>query len=81
MDQQCFHDKVGAINIADALVRIDLYDRLPPSLPDAPSQEPRYSFARRLVLPVNTFLEMHTLMGDAIRKMQEAGLLQTSDRG
>ncbi len=81
MDQQCFHDKVGAINIADALVRIDLYDRLPPAPPDAPEQEPRYTFARRLVLPVNTFLEMHALMGDAVRKMQEAGFLQAPDRG
>lgn len=81
MDQQCFHDRVGAINIADALVRIDLYDKLPPSPPDAPQQEVRYTFARRLVLPVNTFLEMYALMGDAISKMQEAGLLQSQERG
>ena len=71
--KESFFDGVETIHILNSTVRLDFFTLQPPQEGEKPSPEVQ----ERIVMPIQSFLNMHSAMQQIIDKLVENGLVKT----
>ena len=74
MSQEIFADTVSAVYITGNMVRIDLMSLQPQQ--EIVAGKPVFATDKRIILPMEGFLQLFSLQEDIVRQLVETGLLK-----
>ncbi|SPF55741.1 conserved hypothetical protein [Candidatus Desulfosporosinus infrequens] len=77
MNQEVFADAINAIHITGNLVRIDLMTLQPHLKSD--NGQPVYDSSRRIIMPLDGFIQSFGIQENFVKQLIEAGVLQKTD--
>jgi hypothetical protein len=79
MNQEIFADAVSAIHVNGNLVRIDLMTRQPQLKSE--NGQPVFDISRRIIMPLEGFVQSLTVQQDVVNKLVAAGVLRRNPKG
>ena len=76
MNQEIYADAVGNINVTGNIVRIDLVSLQPQLKGD--SGQPVFAPTRRIIMPLDGFVQALSVQQDIVQQLIQAGVLQVN---
>jgi hypothetical protein len=77
MKQEIFADAIGGVHVTGNLVRIDLLTIQPHLKSD--NGQPVVDISKRIIMPLEGFVQSFAVQEDIMKKLIEAGVLQKAD--
>jgi len=77
MKEEIFADGIGAVHVTGNLVRIDLLTLQPHLKSD--NGQPVVDISKRIIMPLEGFVQSFAVQEDILKKLIEAGVLQKND--
>lgn len=77
MNQELFADAISAIHVTGNLVRIDLMTLQPHLKSD--NGQPVFDAARRIIMPLEGFVQSLTVQENLVKQLVEAGVLKKEE--
>jgi hypothetical protein len=78
MNQEIFADAVSAVHVTGNLVRIDLMTSQPQLKND--NGQPVFDISRRIIMPLEGFVQSLTVQEDIVNKLVAAGVLKRNPK-